>query len=460
MKIFSWNISRAPSQAALKKVGTQTRVVQGGGWSRVFDWIGGGWQADAPYANNDGTVRAEHSPTVYACMRAIAEDIAKLGLKVLKLQANSLVWKPAIQSPFLSLIRKPNAYQTRVQFVTHWLLSLLFHGNTYVYKRRDGSGKIVEMHILPAFNGGVQVLLDEQTGEIFYDLPAWPLAGIPVRTTVSSVDIIHDRYMTLHHPLIGSSPLQIAQLDAAVDLHAVSMVGSVFANNGIMPGLLEVAGDYDEAQLTALQVRWDSLRKQGKTAVVSTGAKFTSMASKAADSQVTEQRGVSRSEICAAFGVPEWRISQQTITGSPSTVIFTSLEYYTQTLQPRIESIEALLDDGLGLAADTAIEFDINSLYRLDPSARITAASNAVKGGIWSINEAREGENLEAVDGGEFPMMQQQYWPLPQLAKRKEVPGETPEPTASAPAQAAPISADDAGSETDEPVKKSDEEQQ
>ncbi len=40
------------------------------------------------------------------------------------------------------MLRKPNRYQTRIQFLSQWMTSKLLHGNTYVYLQRNGAGVV------------------------------------------------------------------------------------------------------------------------------------------------------------------------------------------------------------------------------------------------------------------------------------------------------------------------------
>jgi len=93
-------------------------------------------------------------------------------------------------------------------------------------------------------------------------------------------------------------------------------------------------------------------------------------------------------------------------------------EYYSQALQEHIEGIEALLGEGLGLAAGQYVEFDLEGLLRMDPQARAETYSKLIQSAVFSPNEARAKEDLPPVKGGETPYLQQQNYPLNQLAER------------------------------------------
>jgi phage portal protein BeeE len=92
--------------------------------------------------------------------------------------------------------------------------------------------------------------------------------------------------------------------------------------------------------------------------------------------------------------------------------------YYSQALQEPIESMELLLDEGCELPKPYGTEFDLDDLLRMDSATMAQTLSVRVGAGIDSPNEARKRLNQPPVDGGDTPYLQQQYWPLSQLAKR------------------------------------------
>jgi phage portal protein BeeE len=111
-------------------------------------------------------------------------------------------------------------------------------------------------------------------------------------------------------------------------------------------------------------------------------------------------------------------------------------QYYSQCLQTHIESIESLLDDGLGLDGTSyETQFDLEDLLRMDTKTKIQTTGDAVKAGFLSPNEARAKFNLLPTKGGESPYLQQQNYNLAALAERgaPPVPGAPPAITPPAP---------------------------
>jgi hypothetical protein len=101
-------------------------------------------------------------------------------------------------------------------------------------------------------------------------------------------------------------------------------------------------------------------------------------------------------------------------------------------------SIATCLGDGLDLPSYLTIEFDDALLIWMDTTSRVNAAKTAISSGAVSPNEARdEWFGLGPVPGGETPYLQQQNWPLADLADREPptVPAAPPPTPTAEPAE-------------------------
>jgi hypothetical protein len=88
-------------------------------------------------------------------------------------------------------------------------------------------------------------------------------------------------------------------------------------------------------------------------------------------------------------------------------------------LQEKIENLELCLDEGLELPKPYGTEFDLDDLMRMDSVSKNQAAATAINSGGMTIDEARKKYfDLGPVPGGNTAYLQQQYWPLSQLAAR------------------------------------------
>lgn len=381
----------------------------------------------------------------YACATLIASDIGKLRPKLVEKAANT--WQETDSPAFSPVLRKPNNFQTRQQFLEHWIISKLFSGNTYVLKERDDRKVVVRLYIL---DSRLVRPLVTPMGEVFYELNTDNLAGIKEYVIVPASEIIHDRVCPLFHPLVGISPIYACGLAAMQGLKIQQNAARFFQNASRPVGILTTAGELSDPLAKQYGAEWNRAyggENTGKTAVLGNGLSYTPISQNAIDSQLVEQLKVTAEMVCADLHVPSFKIGAGGIPAGQKVEDLNQI-YYSDCLQVHLEAIENLLDDGLGLTAPIAgrqlgVEFELDDLMKMDSATMIAALNLAVGGGWMKPNEARARRGLLPVKGGDTPYLQQQNFALAALAKRDALPNPfvldkpTPNPTPSATGPAA-----------------------
>jgi HK97 family phage portal protein len=410
-----------------------------GGWFNVIrESFPGAWQRNVE-------IRLDNVMTfsaVYACVTLIAQDIGKLCLDLVQRSDDDDVWEEVGNPAFSPVLRKPNHFQTRQKFIEQWVASKIIHGNTYVLKERDNRGVVTRMYVL---DPQVTRVLIAPDGEIFYQLSTNRLAGVDAligidttsaaapgvdQTEVTSAavyvpasEIIHDIYVPIYHPLVGVSPISACGL-AAVQGLAIQNNSAKFFKNGSHPGGVLVApGEIGERNAKEIKDYWEQNftgENSGRVAVLSDGMKYEALTISASDAQLINQLKWTSETVCTAFKVPPYMIGVGPVP-SYSNVEAINLQYYTQCLQPLMEAIEALIEDGLGMLAanqSLGVEFDLDDLLKMDTNTQFRTYGEGVARGILAPNEAREKVGYGPVEGGDTPYLQQQQFGLAALAKR------------------------------------------
>ena len=401
--------------------GTMQNVPGSGGWYRIIrEPFGGAWQRNL--SETPQNVLAFSA--VYACVTLIASDIAKLRIKLVQQNDATGIWSEIENPAFSPFLRKPNHYQNRIEFFESWMLSKLIHGNTYALKMRDRRGLVVAGYVLDPTRVQVKVAPDSS---VFYALSNDPLSGLPQSVVVPASEIFHDKCATLYHPLVGISPLSACGRSAMLALNAQQNSTDLFANGSIPSGVLTSAQPITAELQKELQDAWQvnfTGENFGRVAVLGAGLEYKPLSFiNPHDAQLIEQLKWSGEDVCRAFHVPAYKVG---LGPAPAqhTVEMLNQEYYAQCLQNPIEKIELALDEGLGLAPDKVdgrrlgTEFDIDDLLRMDTATQINVAAVGVQRAIFTPNEARSLFGLAPVPGGETPYMQEQNWPLRDLADR------------------------------------------
>lgn len=413
-----------------------------GGWFRIFESFAGAWQSHvvAEPLQNLLTFSA-----VFACISLISGDIAKLRPKLMQDAEGGIQVDVDKKSAFWRALRKPNHYQNWIQFGKLWIISKLLHGNTYVLKVREQiRGMVTQLYILDPLR---VTPLVAASGDIYYQLAADNLSGLPMEMTVPASEIIHDRGATLYHPLIGVPPIVACAYSATQGIKIQRNSATFFKNMSMPSGMLTAPGKIDDETAARLKRQFEenySGANLGRMAVAGSGLEYKLMTMPAESAQLIEQLKWTVEDVARCFQVPLHMIGAATgQTGQNYGV--TSQAYYSQTLQLLIEEFELLLEDGLELKDGMGIELDVDSLLRMDTTARYDAYEKAIKGSWIAPNEIRRKENLAPVAGGDSPMAQQQNFSLAALAKRDALPNPfvidrptaNPTPSADGPAPAA-----------------------
>lgn len=427
MRIFGLTITREKAIPGASPVGSGS----GGWWPLIRESFPGAWQRNIE-------IRVDSVLTysaVFRCISLISSDVAKMRIRLVEKDRHG-IWNEVENAAHSPVLRKPNRYQNRIQFFENWLQSKLIRGNTYVLKERDGRNVVSALHVL---NPTLVTVLVAPDGSVYYELRSDHLAGVPdVTITVPASEIIHDRWNTIHHPLVGTSPIYACGLAAIQGLRIQEGSTKFFASGNRPGGVVEVPTDIPIEKAKELKQIWDE-REPGTTAVLTNGMKYVPVSITASDAQLIEQLKWSAETVCGVFGVP----AHMAGVGQPPTynnIEALNSQYYTQCLQRHIEEVELALDEGLELPKPLGTEFDLDDLLRMDTTGKVLAVEKAIGSGGMAPNEARKRWlDLGPVEGGESPYMQQQNYSLKALAERdRDKPFAQPEPPPPAPPPAEP----------------------
>jgi HK97 family phage portal protein len=397
----------------------------------VRESFAGAWQQNVLAARGrDVTANS----AVFASVRLISTDVAKLPIRLMAEQPDG-TWREAspttpgggvlLASKFPpelrrlpAILREPNGYQTRQQFIASWVSSLELCGNAFVFpqRTRGATGDLVAFHVLDPWR--VMPLVSE-SGEVLYRVMGDNLAGEPREFYLLASEIIHDRVNCLYHPLVGVSPLHASSAAAGAASAALANAEHFFGNQSTPGGVLLAPGPISDETAERLKASMTEFRDEhsGELLVLGDGLKYEPLALSNEASQLVELLGLTAVDVCRAFGVPGFLIGAAPVPAGLSVEALTSL-YYAQTLQTIIEGIEAQLDRVLGLPPWLRTEFDLAHLTRMDLAGEVERLKVAIGAGIMAPNEARLRLNLPPVDGGDSPYLQQQNFSLAALAKR------------------------------------------
>lgn len=421
MRLFGFEVTRAKAAQQLNAIESR-----GGWWNVIREPFTGAWQRNVEIAAPRDLLAFSG---LFACVTGIAGDISKLRIKLVQEDADGICTELE-NSPKLPVLRKPNPWQSRIQFLEQWMISKLLYGNTYALKVQDERPLVSRLYILDAQRVTPLVAVN---GDVYYRLNLDYLSGLDAEVTVPSSEIIHDRWNCLWHPLVGVSPIYACAVSGTQGRKIQANSTQFFENMSRPSGMLSAPGAITDELAARIKEQWEtnfSGSNIGRLAVLGDGLKYEAMTIPAEAAQLIEQLKFTVEDVARCFHYPNFKVGGAV---PPQTSIEAlNQAYYTDCLQVLIEAFELCMDEGLMLARGQYTELDLDGLLRMDTAARYDATGKAVASGWMSPNEARARENMKPVKGGESPMIQQQNYSLEALAKRdaKEDPfaGAAPKP--------------------------------
>ncbi len=427
MRIFGLEITRSRKEKSLSGVPGN----RGGWWPVVWESFPGAWQRNVEVRHD--SVLSFHAD--FACKTLIASDIAKMRVKLVARGPND-IWTETT-NPAYAVLRKPNPWQTRIQFFESWVISKLQRGNTYVLKVRDGRNVVKHLYVL---DPQLVTPLVSDSGDVFYQLNADSLSGVKEAVVVPAREIIHDRFNCILHPLVGVSPIFAGGLAAMQGLAIQNNSTEFFQGGSTAPGILTAPGAISDETAARLKSHWETnYTGKGtakKVAVLGDGLKYEAMSMKNTDAQLIEQLRWTAEVVCSVYHVPPYKIGVGQMP-TVNNVQSLNIEYYSQALQVLIESIELCLDEGLGVGENLGTEFDLDGLLRMDSATQMDVLEKAK--GKLTPNEQRKRLNAPPVAGGDTVYMQEQDHSLEWLSRRDAQPIAQP----AAPEPANPLADDD-----------------
>jgi HK97 family phage portal protein len=348
--------------------------------------------------------------TVMACSTLLAEDVAKLPITLYRLKKNGDKVLATDQVAY-KLLRKPNPWQTRFEFVEALTHALIMRGNGYAVGVRNQRG---EFTMLVPVHPDRVVVYEAPDGEVFYCVARSGLHEMAMLESepffIPAEDVLHIRWLSGFNSLIGLSRIGLMQEAIGLGLAQEKMMGAM-TRNGVQPrGVLQIDRKLPDAFYERMKLKWkeahSGTENVGGTPILEEGVTWKPMSMTLADAQFLESRRLSAEDICRGFRVPGYKVGVQSFASGSraggSMLAAQDQDYVNNVISSYCERWEPKLMDFFGLSDEEyLIQFDLNRFLRADMQSRLTALRLGVMGMIYTPNEARRYEGLAPTEGGD-----------------------------------------------------------
>lgn len=362
-------------------------------WGRIF---GGG---QATYSGVDVTVEGSlELPAVWACIRVLSETVASLPLFVYERLERGKRRAPA--HPLYALLHdQPNPEQTSFEFFELMISHTATWGNAFAEVERANNGRV--RALWPLRPDRMRML--RQSGQIFY---VYSLPDGQPDVTLRADQVLHFRGLS-GDGMVGYSPVRVAMQAVGLGL-ATEEFGARFFSNGARPGMvLQHPAILGQDAYQRLKDSWESdyggLSNAHRIKILEEGMTAEVVGVPPEEAQFLQTRQYQAEEIARIYRMPPHKIGLLEH-ATFSNIEHQAIEFVTDTVRPWLVRFEqAMMRQLLGPSERQRyfVEFLVDGLLRGDTKSRYEAYGIGRQNGWLSVNDIREYENMDAIEGGD-----------------------------------------------------------
>lgn len=399
-RLGQWLIGAPPPPPALpaetKADSAITSTLGGLGWPQpmLYAALGG-------YASNTGVpvtpFTALQAAAVYACIRAISQDMAMLAPFVRRRVSDGFMRVPT--HPLTKLFRRPNRWQTWFEFIGYVVSSICLRGNAFIVVERDQNGDAIEL--VPIAPDRCSIMLSDD-GELWYRINS---RRIGYGIVVPPDDMVHVKNISLDG-YVGISPIAVAQDVIGLALATQQHGGILFRQGGQIGGVISHPGKLSKEAADRVANSWREthagVQNAHKVAILEEGMGFEKIAMTNEDSQFLETRRFQVVDICRLYGVPPHRLGELD-KATLNNIEQQNQQYVDSALKPTATSLEQLFNHHLLFEDERErleCKFDFDDMTRGDLLTRYQAYQIGTLNGWLSRNQVRAKENMDPIDDG------------------------------------------------------------
>lgn len=296
--------------------------------------------------------------------------------------------------PVPGLLRRPDPFMSRAQFVEMTVMSMNLNGNAYWRVTRDPDTRAVSS--LEVLNPNDVVIRTSNTGRVL---------GYQYQGRDYSVnDIHHLSRMRIPGSPYGLGPIQAAQAELRGAIDVTGYAADWLFNGDVPSGILTSDSIVMPEDATRAKEQWEESRGGRRSvAVLGKGLSYQQVFLSPKDAQFIESQQWSVQQIARLFGVPS-SLMMVAVDTNGSSQTYQNVEqdwlgFVRFGLMNDLMEIEDALTEFL--PSTQRAKFNIEALLRADTKSRYEAHSLALSAGWMTKDEVRGIEGLGPLPASE-----------------------------------------------------------
>ena len=331
---------------------------------------------------------------VYAAVRIISETIASIPLNVYQADGETRV--KAVGHPVQDLLAKaPNSVSSTFTFREAMASNLVLHGNAYAKIEMNAAGRPTALIPLNPMKVEVKVV-DGEKVHVF-----------DKKHTYLDYEILHFVGLSFNG-LTGTSPLAMAREAVAIGLAAQEYGARFYSNGANAGGVITAPGRLNTEVVKRLRESWNRAQSGNSnshsTAILEEGMKYEKIGLDPEAAQFLQSRKFQVNEIARIFRIPPSYLADLENSSTRANVEQQAIQFVRDCITPYVRRMEVELNRKLFREDEPNLYayFTMEGLMRGDLQGRYDAYATARQWGWLSVNDIRDLENLNPVEGGDI----------------------------------------------------------
>lgn len=399
------------------------------GWSNLF--------APANTLSNVTVTRetALSVPAIWAAVRTISETLASLPFSIYETTDGGS--RIATGHPLFNLIKlEPSPDYSAYDFRKALIANSCF-GDAYAKIYRNGVGRAVRLELLDPL---MVTPWQDNNGNRWY-IVVRQVGDQSKYETLRQEEVLHIKGFTLNG--VTSKSVTATHRDTLGMTIAANQYGAAFFGNGAhVGGVIEYPLELSESERakisSAVDSKYGGVRHVGKTMVLDAGMKYTKVGLNPNEAMLNDARNFQVLESSRIFGVPAHLLAQLD-RATFSNIEVMNVQFVNLCLRPFAVGIEQefarkLLTSSEKTSGAFFFRHNLDGLLRGDTEARSKYYQAMLNAMVYTINDVRALENMNAVPWGDTPYAQAGVTKLAEDGKI-QTPNADQQQTDNAPAQ-------------------------
>lgn len=360
------------------------------------------WYGESSHSPSAGVKVNETTAMTYSAVwcatRILSETIASLPAVLFRRYARGQKERAEYSPLFKIFHDSPNEDMDSFTFwemMSCWLVNA---GNAYAEKQIDGAGQVIGLW--PIHPSRVSIPRREKNDPLVYQVRSdnEPESYIPSDLMFHIVGPLSDDGLT------GKGVIAQARESIGMGL-ATEQYGAGFFGNGATPGgVITIPDLLDDGAARRMRHDWKQIHSNRHNphniAILEQGSTYTKIGVPPEDAQFLQTREHNITEIARWYRVPPHMLGDLS-RATFSNIEQQSLDFVKSSVVSWLRRIECAANRQLIDSDSEFLKFVVEGLLRGDSVGRSAFYVSMINTGVFSINEVREKEDMNPIDGGD-----------------------------------------------------------